>query len=188
MHTRKFGQPFLGQSELQTHLADSLAKHIFRVICHTPNIGDLTTIRLETISIITMSFGLGDLGFFSQRLLHSMAGLKLSSKKLAPRLGCSYEYVRRMTRSESLPSPRLLTKMCSVFHWKAREIEKLVRLDDCRRKFGPRFWTVQGINPRMEVVYILFPYLTPDQRQMFVNTLRAYLVARDGCRQETKNT
>lgn len=114
----------------------------------------------------------GNLGFFSQRLLFSMSALKLTPKELAPRIGCSYEFVRRMLRSESLPSPLLLRRMSSVFRWNVRKIEELIRLDECRKKFGPTFWSVMGKDPRMEPVYILFPYLTAGERQMMVNFLR----------------
>jgi hypothetical protein len=118
------------------------------------------------------------LGFFSEKLMDGMAKSRLSQKMTAVRLGCSYEYVRKMVRGESLPAPMLLTRMCSIFHWNLKEVQRLLRLDDCRRKFGPSFWTVQGINPRMEPVYILFPYLTPGERQLMVDMMRAYLAAR----------
>lgn len=107
--------------------------------------------------------GLERLGFFSERLTHSMAALKLTAKKLAPLLGCSYEFVRRMIRCESLLSISLLDKMWPVFHWKKREIEKLIMADQCRRKYGSCFCKVLEIDPRMEPVYIPFPYLTPSE-------------------------
>ena len=131
-----------------------------------------------TMSIET-NLGIEHLGFFSERLLHGMATRKLPAKKLAPRVGCSYEFVRRMVRSESLPSPGLMMRMCSVFLWKPKEIEELIRVDRCRRKFGTTFWSVLGINPRMEPVYILFPYLTDDEKQLIVDMLRAYLAAKE---------
>jgi len=182
MQSRKLGQLFLGESEPKTDFADGLAKHFLRVIGHVPNVGDLTAISLATISMMTMSIEqlvrLGQLGFFSEKLLHSMAGLELSPKKLAPRLGCSYEYVRKMTRSESLPSPELLTKLCSVFEWDIRSTQELVHFDECRRKYGSIFWSVLGKDPWMEPVYILFPYLTLGERQLVVDMLRAFVAAK----------
>jgi len=115
------------------------------------------------------------LGFFSERLLHSMAALKLTPKRVAPRAGCSYEFVRRMTRGESLPSRELLTRLSVLFRWNVREIEGLVRADECRRKYGAAFWSVVGIDPKLEPIYILFPYLTPGERQMAVDLLRSYV-------------
>lgn len=112
------------------------------------------------------------LGFFSQRLLFSMSALNLTPKELAPRIGCSYEFVRRMLHCESLPSPQLLRRINSVFQWNTRKIEELIRLDECRKKFGAAFWSVIGKDPRMEPVYILFPYLTAGERQMMVSFLR----------------
>jgi len=151
---------------------------------HLPpsNTAGLTTISLETISIISMSIFLGDgserLGFFSERLLHGMAKLKISCKKLAPKLGCSYEYVRRMALSESFPSPKLLSKMCAVFCWNRGELQQLVMLDQCRKKFGPTFWLALGKNPRMEPVYILFPYFTPAEQDLFISLLRSFAESR----------
>jgi hypothetical protein len=118
------------------------------------------------------------LGFFSERLLQSMALQKITSRQLAPRIGCSYEFVRRMTRGESLPSAKLLGKICSLFRWSRTEANELVRVDECRRKFGTVFWTSIGKNPRMEPVYILFPYFTDGEQNVIIAALRADLEVR----------
>jgi hypothetical protein len=78
-----------------------------------------------------------------------------------------------MIRGESLPSPSLLNKLCSLFHWNTTKIEKLVRLDKCRREYGPTFWTLIGKNPRHEPLYMLWPYLTPDEQKMVIQLMRA---------------
>src|SRR6266481_3838433 len=98
-----------------------------------------------TISIATQT-SMEQLGFFSEKLKDSMAKLELSPKAAAVTLGCSYEFVRKMIRSESLPSPELLAKLCSVFGWQVRRIEQLIRLDEARRKWGPAIWAVLGGN------------------------------------------
>jgi ribosome-binding protein aMBF1 (putative translation factor) len=98
------------------------------------------------------------LGFFCEKLMDGMAKSGLSQKMTAVRLGCSYEYVRKMIRGESLPSPSLLNKLCSIFHWKTKKIERLVHLDKCRRQYGPTFWTVLDKNPRYGPLYMLWPY------------------------------
>ncbi len=115
------------------------------------------------------------LGFFSEKLTDSLAKSGLSQKMTAVRLGCSYEYVRKMIRGESLPSPILLKRLCSVFQWDRKKIEKLVLLDRCRRRYGPTFWTVLGKNPHYEPLYILWPYLTRGEQQMVVQLMRACL-------------
>jgi hypothetical protein len=98
----------------------------------------------------------------------------------AVRLGCSYEYVRKMIRGESLPSPSLLNKLCSIFHWKTKKIERLVHLDKCRRQYGPIFWTVLGKNPRYEPLYILWPDLTPGEKQRVIHLLRTWRTRQEG--------
>src|SRR5258707_90658 len=118
------------------------------------------------------------LGFFSEKLMDGMAKSGLSRKMTAVRIGCSYEYVRKMSRSESLPSSELLVKLCSIFGWQVRTIEKLIRLDESRRKFGPTFWTVLGRNPRCEALYILWPYLDSGEQQLLVRLMRAYVEER----------
>jgi hypothetical protein len=120
------------------------------------------------------------LGFFSEKLMDGMAKSGLSQKMTAVRLGCSYEYVRKMIRNESLPSPSLLNKLCSIFHWDTKKIEKLVLLDKCRRQYGPTFWTVLGKNPRYEPFYILWPYLTPGEKQMVIHLLRGWRARQKG--------
>lgn len=116
------------------------------------------------------------LGFFSERLLDSMSKSRLSQKTTAVRLGCSYEYVRKMIRGESLPAPTLLKRLCSLFRWDATKIEKLVLLDRCRRQYGPTFWIVLGKNPRYEPLYILWPYLTTTEQQMVVHLMRSCIL------------
>ena len=66
-----------------------------------------------------------------------------------------------------------------MFGWQVRTIERLVRLDEARRKWGPSFWTVLGKNPRCEPLYILWPYLTLGEQRLAVTFLRAYLAARE---------
>jgi ribosome-binding protein aMBF1 (putative translation factor) len=97
------------------------------------------------------------LGFFCEKLMDGMAKSGLSQKMTAVRLGCSYEYVRKMIRGESLPSPSLLNKLCSIFHWKTKKIERLYTWK-CRRQYGPTFWTVLDKNPRYGPLYMLWPY------------------------------
>jgi hypothetical protein len=76
------------------------------------------------------------LGFFSEKLMNGMAKSGWSQKTTAVRPGCSYEYVRKMIRGESLPAPTLLKKALSLFRSDATKIEKLVLLDRCRRHMG----------------------------------------------------
>jgi transcriptional regulator with XRE-family HTH domain len=115
------------------------------------------------------------LGFFSEKLMDGMAQSGWSQKTTAVRLGCSYEYVRKMVRGDSLPAPTLLKRLCSLFRWDATKIEKLVLLDRCRKQYGPTFWTVLGKNPRYEPLYILWPYLTPAEQQMVVHLMRTWI-------------
>jgi hypothetical protein len=123
-----------------------------------------------------MRVSMEKLGFFSEKLMDAMAKSGWSQKMTAVRLGCSYEYVRKMIRGESLPSSTLLKRLCSLFRWDATRIEKLVLLDRCRRQYGPTFWTVLGRNPRCEPLYILWPYLTTSEQQMVVHLMRSWIL------------
>lgn len=118
------------------------------------------------------------LGFFSEKLKDSMARFNMSEKSTAARLGCSYEHVRKMVRGECLPSEELLRKLCSIFEWEITAIEKLRRLDEARRKFGPSFWAILGKDPRMESFYILWPYLSREEREMVTISISAFIEAK----------
>ena len=118
------------------------------------------------------------LGFFSEKLKDSMVRFNLSQQSTAARLGCSYEHVRKMVRGECWPSQELLRKLCSIFEWEIKAIEKLRRLDDARRRFGPTFWTVLGKDPRAEPFYILWPYLSREERNIMVISMSGCIAAR----------
>ena len=118
------------------------------------------------------------LGFFSEKLKDGIDRFNLSQKSTAARLGCSYEHVRKMVRGECLPSEELLRKVCSVFKWEITAIKKLRRLDEARKKFGPTFWTILGKDPRIEPLYIFWPYLSREERRIVIISMKACIEAR----------
>jgi hypothetical protein len=117
------------------------------------------------------------LGFFSEHLVQSMTRQGISAKALAIELECSYEFVRRMIKTECLPSPLLLKRMCALFRWNRKETRKLILIDKARKKFGRNYWIWLGKNPDHERFYILWHFLSPAEQQYFSEWLR-YLVAR----------
>jgi len=118
------------------------------------------------------------LGFFSEQLAQGMALQRMSSKTLAKQAGCSYEHVRKMTMSEVLPSPALLRKLCEIFHWNEKRVFRFVRQDQARKKFRKNFWVWLGLNPKYEDFYILWAFLTKEERQLTLDFLRFYLARR----------
>lgn len=117
------------------------------------------------------------LGFFSEHLAHSMARKGMTGNALATRLGCCYEHVRKMTKGDVLPSPVLLQRLCGVFRWSQTRMRRFVMIDRARKAFGDNFWIVLGKNPRLEPVYILWEFLTEEEKDYFMDCLRQ-LVAR----------
>jgi len=119
------------------------------------------------------------LGFFCEKLMDGMAKSGLSQKMTAVRLGCSYEYVRKMIRGERLPSPSLLNKLCSIFHWKTKKIERLVHLEvskaiwanllDCSRQ-----------EPALRAALHVVAVLTPGEKQMIIHLLRPWRTRQEG--------
>jgi len=124
-------------------------------------------------------------GFFSEQLAISMAQEGITSKALAARVGCSYEHVRRMLLGTGLPSLPLLRRLCGVLGWSERKVHKFVVLDRERREFGDAFWRVQGMDPRGDGVYILWAFLTKEERQYFTEWFR-FIAARRQEKVETK--
>lgn len=112
------------------------------------------------------------LGFFSEWLADNMARKGLTSRKLAPKVGCSYEYVRKLVRSENLPSSDLLSRLCAFFERDEQESRKLVAVDRARKQLGPSYWVALGCNPKCEPIYILWPYLTRPEQEYFLKWLR----------------
>jgi len=124
-----------------------------------------------------------NLGFFSEQLADSMARHNLTAKALAPRVKCSYENIRRMLDGQSLPSLRLLRRLCKTFGWTEKKLRRFVMMDQARRKFGDTLWIMQGRNPRWEPLYILWEFLTPEERDFFADYLR-FLLDRKQRKQE----
>jgi hypothetical protein len=112
------------------------------------------------------------LGFFSEQLADSMARKNLTGKALAPRVMCSYEYIRKMLNGQSVPAIPLLRRLCAEFGWSEREVCRFVMIDQARKRFGDTFWIVLGKTPQLEPLYILWEYLTPEEREFFVELLR----------------
>jgi transcriptional regulator with XRE-family HTH domain len=122
------------------------------------------------------------LGFFSELLIDSMARQGITAKVLAERAGCSYEHVRKLTRSEVLPSPILLRNLRDIFGWGGKRVTRFVRWDQGRKKFGDSFWVLSGRNPKYEEFYIIWAFLTREEKQLTEDYLR-FLIARKQMRQ-----
>lgn len=115
---------------------------------------------------------MGKLGFFSEQLADSMARQSLTAKTLALKLGCSYENIRRKLDGHSLPSPRLLRRLCAIFGWNEKKLCGFVMMDQARNTFKGSFWLALGRNPKCEPVYILWQFLSEEERDYFVACLR----------------
>jgi hypothetical protein len=127
-----------------------------------------------------------NLGFFSEQLAHSMVREKLTAKALAQTVECSYEFVRKMLNGKSLPSLRLLRRLCTTFEWRERDLRRFVMMDEARGRFGDSFWIVLGKDPKLEPFYILWEFLTPKEKNYFSDYLR-FLVERKHRKQDGGN-
>jgi transcriptional regulator with XRE-family HTH domain len=116
-------------------------------------------------------------GFFSEKLADGMARRGLTEKALARELGCCYAHVLNMASGESLPSVHLLQRMCVVLKWREKKLRRFVLMDRMRKEFGDTFWILSGKNPKFESLYILWEFLTTQEKDYFAGCLRL-LVAR----------
>lgn len=112
------------------------------------------------------------LGFFSEALAEGMVRQGLTEKRLALRVGCSYEHIRKMLKSEALPSLPLLQRLCSVLALPERKLRRFALIDRMRKEFGDAFWSVLGIDPKCADVYILWEFLSEQERDYFTSCLR----------------
>ena len=117
------------------------------------------------------------IGFFSEQLAHGMARQGVAPKALADTLGCSYEHVRKMQLGKVFPSLTILRRLCELFGWSERRLLRFVLRDRMRKQFGNCFWIVLGKNPQFETLYILWEFLTDNEKEYFTACLRM-LVAR----------
>jgi hypothetical protein len=129
------------------------------------------------------------IGFFSEQLAHGMARQGVTAKALADTLGCSYEHVRKMQLGKDFPSLTILRQLCEVFGWSERKLRRFVLIDRMRKQFGNCFWIVLGRNPQFETLYILWVFLTSEEKDYFIGCLRLLvahkqLVKNGGCKVE----
>lgn len=117
------------------------------------------------------------IGFFSEQLTHGMARQGVTAKALAETLGCSYEHVRKMQLGKDFPSLTIVRRLCEVFGWSERRLLRFVLMDRMRKQFRNCFWIVLGKNPQHEALYILWEFLTDNEKDYFTACLRM-LIAR----------
>jgi transcriptional regulator with XRE-family HTH domain len=118
-----------------------------------------------------------NLGFFSEQLAQGMARQGLTEKVLASELGCSYAHVRKMSCGEVLPSLPLLQRLCALLDFPERKLSRFVLIDRMRNHFGDSFWIAVGRDPKFESLYILWEFLTTEEKDYFTGCARL-LVAR----------
>jgi ParB-like chromosome segregation protein Spo0J len=106
-----------------------------------------------------MRISMERLGFFAEKLMDGMAKFGWSQKTTAVRLGCSYEYVRKMIRGESLPAPTLLKKLCLLFRWVWAD------LLDCSRQ-----------ESALRAALYTLALLTTSEQKMVVHLMRTCIV------------
>ncbi len=112
-------------------------------------------------------------GFFSLKLTLAMAERGISGSKLAQTVECSYEHIRKILRCEAFPSTGMLHQLCRVLRMNHAELRRLAVLDQCRAKYGPSFWTLLGLKPENDEFYVLYYFLTDEQRQNFMVQMEA---------------
>ena len=66
---------------------------------------------------------------------------------------------------------RSCERLCAEFGWSEREVCRFVMIDQGRKRFGDTFWIVLGKTPQLEPLYILWEYLTPEEREFFCRTI-----------------
>ena len=97
----------------------------------------------------------------------------LSVNALAGRLGCTYEQVRKIRRGQALPSEPMLRLLCRVLGMDLKRAKKMVVADKLLNKFGRTVWQVAGKNPDYEPFYVLWPFLTRQERRCLLAQMEA---------------
>jgi len=118
------------------------------------------------------------LGFFSARLSQRLNELGLSTAQAAIGADLTYEQVRKLLLGHCLPSDSSLERLCAVLAVGQRDMEQRVARDRTIFKFGEAAWSYWGINPKAGPLYILFPLLTKDQREIMRLQLIAFVEAK----------
>jgi hypothetical protein len=83
-----------------------------------------------------------------------------------------------LVRGETHPSVWLLHQLCRVLRIKYAEARRLVALDQGRAKYGPEFWTLFGWKPKNDEFYVLWYFLTDEERQSFLVQVQATVQGR----------
>lgn len=109
-----------------------------------------------------------------------MAQTGITSYELATRTECSYEHIRKIVRCHSLPSKPLLKEICKITRIDSNEAQRLANIDFCRWKYGAAFWRIVRRRPENDTFYVLWYFLTEEQRENFMTQIKAVVRGRRG--------
>ena len=97
---------------------------------------------------------------FAQTMRQKMEAKNLDIGKLAERLGCSFEHVRKLYNSEAFPSSSLRDKIADVLGIDGTKLEEQVNADRWRSKYKKIPTVAEGQHP----IYAVWNELTQDQQ------------------------
>jgi transcriptional regulator with XRE-family HTH domain len=112
-------------------------------------------------------------GRFGNALSEALAKKGLSIRELAIKTDGTYEHMRKLLKGLAYPSKYLLKAICDVTGMKFSEAEALLTQDKMEHKFGKSAHLVMKRDPRSAEFDELIPYLSDDQREMFLTQMRA---------------
>lgn len=99
---------------------------------------------------------------------------------LAELVGVTYEHARRLVRgTEGVnPSPSTLRVLCTALGLNFKAMDKIVKEDAARRKYGTAIMEMSGMNPGLEPLQRVWDKLSESQQRDIIAMATSWAKAR----------
>ena len=112
---------------------------------------------------------------FGEMLQNVMADRNLTIRQLAERVGCTYEYARKLVRGLSLPAKYMLNTLERVLEFDMAEAQRLITADKIKKEHGAIPIELAGKNPELEPFERDWQRLTKQQKETLMSQFLAFI-------------
>lgn len=99
-------------------------------------------------------------GFLGRKIEHAMLKKGMRVIDLSDAIGTTYETARKLVRGQTLAKNELIRVLSRVLGLGIREMQIAVRRDRAHAISPRLFWSLQGMNPELEFLYMEWEYMS----------------------------
>ena len=104
-------------------------------------------------------------GFLARKIEHAMLNKGMRVIDLSDAIGTTYETARKLVRGQTLATKELIRVLSRVLGLGIREMQIAVRRDRTHAISPRLFWSLQGMNPELEFLYMEWEYMSSADKK-----------------------